>query len=41
MEFSEEMIGDNEALLKAISDQIQQLRDDEGEDQSPEKSPKG
>ena len=41
MEFSEEMIGDNEALLKAISDQIQKLRDDEGEDQSPEKSSKG
>ena len=41
MEFSEEMIGDNEALLQAISDQIQQLRKDDDGDQPPRKSPKG
>ena len=37
MEFSEEMLSDNDALLRAISDQIQQLRKDDGEDQPPEK----
>ena len=40
MEFSEEMLSDNDALLRAISAQIQQLRKDDGEDQSPEKPSK-
>ena len=40
MEFSEEMLSDNDALLRAISAQIQQLRKDDGEDQPPEKPSK-